>query len=163
MKRRELENALLVLETTPFVYEKVVLGGDAALRRRIADLLWEAVAIEEHVWSARVRLIRGERGSVLPRLDRGIARRIAAGKSGARDAVAAFLRLRRANARVLRSLRSADAKLAGPIEGGGWFSLRDLPDAMAREDQNFLKELARRISTPAGTASEERAPLLAAC
>lgn len=162
MKRRELENALLVLETTPFVYEKVVLGGDAALRRRIADLLWEAVAIEEHVWTARVRLIRGERTAVLPRLDRAIARRIASGKAGAREAVAAFLRLRRANARVMRSIRSADAKVGGPVEGGGWFSLRDLPDAMASEDQNFLRELARRISVPAADSSRP-AELLAAC
>ncbi|HET7453099.1 MAG TPA: hypothetical protein VFL12_10180 [Thermoanaerobaculia bacterium] len=162
MKRRELENALLVLETTPFVYEKVVLGGDGALRRRIADLLWEAVAVEEHVWTARVRLIRGERTAILPRLDRAIARRIAAGKTDARDAVAVFLRLRRVNARVLRSIRSADAKMGAPVEGGGWFSLRDLPDAMASEDQNFLRELARRISAPAPGPSE-RTPLLAAC
>ncbi|HET9794189.1 MAG TPA: hypothetical protein VFS34_06985 [Thermoanaerobaculia bacterium] len=163
MKRRELENALLVLETTPFVFEKVVLGGDGPLRRKIADLLWEAVAVEEHVWTARVRLLRGESPAVLPRLDRTIARRIAAGKSGAREAVAAFLRLRRDNARVLRSLRSADGKLGGPVEGGGWFSLPDLPAAMAQEDQVFLRELARRITAPASCEASDPAPLLAAC
>lgn len=163
MKRRELENALLVLETTPFVYEKVVLGGDGSLRRKIADLLWEAVAVEEHVWTARVRLLRGESPAVLPRLDRAIARRIAEGKAGARDAVAAFLRLRRENARVLRSLRSADARLGGPIEGGGWFSLADLPGKMACEDQNFLRELARRITVPLSSESSDRTSVLAAC
>ena len=163
MKRRELENALLILETTPFVYEKVVLGGDGALRRKIADLLWEAVAIEEHVWSARVRLLQGEAAAVLPRLDRGIARRIAAGKTGAREAVAAFLKLRRENARVLRGIRSADAKLGGTVEGGGWFSLEDLPAAMAHEDQIFLRELARRITVPAAAETRDPAPLLAAC
>jgi hypothetical protein len=163
MKRRELENALLILETTPFVFEKVVLGGDGALRRKIAGLLWEAVAVEEHVWSARVRLLRGTGPAVLPRLERAIARRIAAGKSGAREAVAAFLRLRRENARVLRSLRSADAKLGGPVEGGGWFSLTDLPAAMAREDQEFLRELARRITAPAAPERETREPVLACC
>jgi hypothetical protein len=163
MKRRELENALLILETTPFVYEKVVLGGDGALRRKIADLLWEAVAVEEHVWTARVRLLRGESPAVLPRLDRSIARRIAGGKSGAREAVAAFLRLRRENARVLRSIRSADAKLGGPVEGGGWFSLSDLPAAMAHEDQVFLREFARRITAPGPFEVPEAAPLLAAC
>ncbi|HKB71198.1 MAG TPA: hypothetical protein VKH46_10180 [Thermoanaerobaculia bacterium] len=163
MKRRELENALLILETTPFVYEKVVLGGDGALRRKIAGLLWEAVAIEEHVWTARVRLLRGDAPAVLPRLDRGIARRIASGKSGARDAVAAFLRLRRENARVLRCLRSADARLGGPVEAGGWFSLTDLPAAMAQEDQASLRELARCISAPAAAESREPAPLLVCC
>ncbi len=162
MKRRELENALLILETTPFVFEKVVLGGDGSLRRKIADLLWEAVAVEEHVWTARVRLLRGESPAVLPRLDRAIARRIAAGKASAREAVAAFLRLRRENARVLRSLRSADAKLGGPIEGGGWFSLADLPAKMACEDRNFLRELARRI-TASGPGVSEPSSVLAAC
>jgi len=92
-----------------------------------------------------------------------ISQRIAAGKAGAREAVAAFLRLHRENARVLRSLRSADARLGGPVEGGGWFSLADLPAKMACEDQNFLRELARRITAPASGENSERTPLLAAC
>ena len=149
MKRRELEKALLVLETTPFVLEKVVLASDAALRHQIAGLIWEAAAIEEHVWSARVRLLRAGTEAVLPRLDRALARRIAADKTGARDAVAAFLRRRRQNARVLRALSSADAATAYPIEGGGSFSLVDLPAAMAEQDQCTLRELARRIAPPA--------------
>ena len=149
MKRRELEKALLVLETTPFVLEKVVLASDTALRRQIAGLIWEAAAIEEHVWSARVRLLRAGSEAVLPRLDRALARRIAADKCGARDAVAAFLRRRRENARVLRALTSADAATAYPIEGGGSFSLTDLPAAMAEQDQCTLRELARRIAPSA--------------
>jgi len=161
MKRRDLEKALMVLETTPFVLEKVVLASDAALRRQIAGLVWEAAAIEEHVWSARVRLLRGGAEAVLPRLDRTLARRIASEKTGARDAVAAFLRRRRENARVLRGLTSADATTAYPIEGGGSFSLTDLPAAMAEQDQCTLRELARRIAPPATRDVHERTPVLA--
>lgn len=149
MKRRDLEKALLILETTPFVYERVVLGGDPALRQKIADLLWEAVAIEEHVWSARIRLLTGEASSVLPRLDREGALRIAASKSGARAAVASFLRLRRQNARFIRGISASTVGRTLPLEGGGTFSVGDLPGAMAEEDQRSLRELARRIVAPA--------------
>ena len=162
MKRRELEKALLVLETTPFVLQKVVVNADAALRREIQGLIWEAAAIEEHVWSARIRLLRGERGAVLPRLDRALARRIAAGKTGARDAVAAFLRRRRENARALRTPAAGDERLAHPVEGGGTFSFADLPAAMAEQDQCTLRELARRIA-PSPPASAPREPIPALC
>lgn len=163
MKRRELENALLVLETTPFVLQKVVVNADAALRRQIEGLIWEAAAIEEHVWSARIRLLRGERGAVLPKLDRGLARRIASGKTGARDAVAAFLRRRRENARALRTSTPADERLEHPVEGGGTFAFADLPGAMAEQDQCTLRELARRIApTPSVPVprDSERVPAL---
>ena len=161
MKRRDLEKALLILETTPFVFEKVVLASDAALRQQIAGLIWEAAAIEEHVWSARVRLLRERSEALLPRLDRALARRIAAGKSGARDAVTAFLRRRRENARVLRGLTALDEKSVHPIEGGGSFSLADLPGAMAEQDQCTLRELARRISCPGNRECAEPVRALA--
>jgi len=160
MKRRDLEKALLILETTPFVYERVVLGGDPALRRKIEDLLWEAVAIEEHVWSARIRLLSGDSPAILPPLDREGARRIACGKTGARAAVAAFLRLRRQNSRFIRSISPATVGRSAPLEGGGIFSVEDLPGAMAEEDQWSLRELARRIVSPAARACRE--PVLAA-
>jgi len=162
MKRRDLEKALLVLETTPFVYEKVVLSADATLRRRIVDLLWEAVAIEENVWALRIRLLRGEDPMPLPQLDREAVRRTAAGKSGAREAVATFLRLRRDNAKVLRGLKPGDENRKQRIEGGRWFSLADLPGVMAEQDQCALRELARRIVTPSGHDCREPSPALAA-
>lgn len=161
MKRRDLEKALLFLETTPFVYENIVLSADPTLRKRIAESLWEAVAIEEHVWGARIRLFRGDDPALLPRLDRDAARRIAAGQTGARNAVAEFLRLRRENARVLRLLTSADERRKREIEGGGGFSLADLPGAMAENDQCVLGEIARRIVGSPGRASKETSPELA--
>jgi hypothetical protein len=158
MKRRELEKALLTLETTPALLEQLLSGiacgaSSRAARRQMARHLEGLAFREREFWGRWIELLLSESTPLLPEPDTSIP---SAGED-APEAFARFRENRERNLRLLRQAPSASWNCAGILERGGILYLRELPAAMAEGDRRDLEELLRVIVRPAPSAADGRA------
>ncbi len=160
MTRRELESALLTLETTPVLLERLIGGISAAARAGAAsphfEPTLEAIAVrEDRLWGRWIELLMSERSPLLPDLDPREPRAAAPGRP-----LESFDLFREARGKNLLLLRKAPGHLwdrAGVLETGGLFHLRDLPAAMADGDRKDLDEILG--GRPLSAASPHRVSL----
>jgi hypothetical protein len=151
MKRRELESALLTLETTPLILHQIAFRGgpgggllspNACVR--LDRTVRMMAAIEEAVWAERIRRLLTEDAPVLPGLDgRGAEEQIAAtGSPDWRSSLERFVLARGRNNARFRTVSRSEWDRTGTVPRAGRIALRDVPRLMAVEDRRHLAALA---------------------
>ena len=169
MKRRELEKALLILETTPLLFAGLDgISPRRATQLRIEDVslrdrIWSLALLEKDVWNLRIRRLLSEDSPELPAADdQEILSRAARLDGDHREALRAFGIFRGQNVRLLRQVSGKTWDRAGWIQPGGPIVLREVPSVMARLDnRNQAKLLSREVRAEDRLAS--RPAVLAGC
>lgn len=152
MTRRELESALLTLETTPVLLERLIVGGasgsrPSAARPRIEPLLEAIATREDRLWGRWIDLLISGASPLLPELDAG-----APPGAPPWPVLESFRRFRQAREKNLQLLRQTPGPIwdrAGILEKGGVLHLRELPSAMAEGDRRDLDAILCTRALPA--------------
>lgn len=160
MKRRELEQALLTLETTPVLLERLTEAPPGAGRPdlrspRILRVFRDMALREEALWGRWIRHLLADPTPLLPELEWHAAED--APELELTDAAARFHEARDRNLRLLREAPGAAWNRAGILEKGGILYLREIPAAMAEGDRRELAMIARG-GTAAGPTALPRPP-----
>jgi hypothetical protein len=140
MKRRELEDALLTLETTPLLLASLFrdVGPGDSRASEVAACIRGMTAFENGHWADRIRRMRDEEQPFLRAASPAAA---PGGGADVASALEAFGRARAANVRRLRALTPRQWDRSAVLEMDGVFRLRDLPGAMARADRECLAQM----------------------
>jgi len=152
MKRRELEKALLVLETTPLLLKRVeALSTAQASRGRgdgvsTRDRIWALALLEKELWNRSIRLLLSEDS---PRLlevcEPEIFLRAARMPGDHREALRAFGVFRGQNVRLLRQVSGREWDRRGSFESERPLFLRDVPASMVKSDERHQSKLLQAV------------------
>lgn len=150
MKRRDLEKALLVLETTPLLLRELLGRRHLLLRSAPGGLpgrrLWWMAHLEREVWGWWIEEILAG-GATAPELvldmpdDFGDPPRGADGNDGWGDPLTAFERARWRNIGHLGSIPKKEWSRRITLPGTGPIRLTNLPTLMAATDRRQLAEM----------------------
>ncbi len=169
MKRRELEKALLVLETTPLLLARVEeISPNQAMQLRLGglslrDRIWSLALMEKDVWNLRIRrLLAEDEPRLEPAEDAEFFARAARIEGDHREGLRAFGVFRGQNVRLLRQVSGRTWDRAGRIDPDGRIALRDVPSAMARMDERSQSKL-RSLPLAAETRHPAGSTLLVDC
>ncbi len=167
MKRRELEKALLVLETTPLLLKRAEgLSTARAARSRgdgvsARDRIWALALLEQDLWNRSIRLLLSEDS---PRLfevcEPEIFLRAARMPGDHREALRAFGVFRGQNVRLLRQVTGREWERRGSFETGRPLFLRDVPASMVKTDERHQSRILQAVPD-AENRRESRSAVLA--
>ena len=170
MKRRELEKALLVLETTPLLLKRIEGLSTADANRvradgvSIRDRMWALALLEKDLWNRNLRLLLSEDE---PRLaearEPDVLARAARTDGDHREALRAFGVFRGQNVRLLRQVGGRQWDRAGFCGPDRPIFLRDVPGAMARSDERHQAKLLQAVPAPGSRRESRPAALVGFC
>jgi hypothetical protein len=163
MKRRELEKALLVLETTPLLLTRID-GISPVLARQmrvegvsLRDRMWALALLEKDFWNRSIRRLLSEDSPRLEQIGEPELFFRAAGVEGDhREALRVFGVFRGQNVRLLRQLSGDDWDRAGSFAPDRPILLRELPPSMAKMDKRHQLRLLQAF--PAAEADRSSGP-----
>jgi hypothetical protein len=169
MKRRELEKALLVLETTPLLLARVE-GISPVLARQtrvegvsLRDRMWALALIEKDVWNLRIRRLLTESSPRLGEIQEPeLFLRASRIEGEHREALRVFGVFRGQNVRLLRQVSGSDWERAGTLPPDRRIVLRDVPSAMAKMDERHQSRLLQALPS-AETRRQPGSAALAGC
>jgi len=140
-KRRELEEALLTLETTPLLLQKLAASRTAGNLRPLVLELSRMAGRESELWGRFIeQVVRPGATPALPFEDPAGADLFVA--------VNRFAAARRRNLRRLRRVPGAAWSQTARLQDGRTLSVSELPAAMAEADRKSLAEISR-LAAPA--------------
>lgn len=167
MKRRELEKALLVLETTPLLLARIE-GISPVLAKQLRtdgvslrDRVWAMALAEKDQWNLCIRRLLTEDSPRLVKIEEPElflhASRI---EGDHREALRVFGIFRGQNVRLLRQLSGDDWERAGFFAPDRQIALCDIPASMARMDERYQSRLLQTF--PAAEVRRESGSVLCA-
>ncbi|MGH9440908.1 MAG: hypothetical protein ACRD16_01400 [Thermoanaerobaculia bacterium] len=167
MKRRELEKALLVLETTPLLLRRIDAVPPALTARvrvegvSVRDRAWALAVLEKDLWNRSIRLILSED---MPRLtevsEHEVLERASRMDGDHREALRVFGVFRGQNVRLLRQAAGRQWDRQGFFDPERPMYLREVPASMARSDERQQTRLLR-VFPAEDLPRDAEAPVLA--
>jgi hypothetical protein len=149
-KRRELEEALLTLETTPLLLQKLAASRTSDDARPLALELSRMAGRESELWGRFIeQIVRPGTTPIVPLEDAG---------ADLAAAVNRFAAARRRNLRRLRRVPGAAWSQTARLEDGRTLSVSELPAAMADADRKSLAEITRLGTLPRRRDSRDQIP-----
>jgi len=170
MKRRELEKALLVLETTPLLLKPIEeLSIAQAARGRgegvaSRDRIWALAILERDLWNRSIRLLLSEDSPRLAEVcEPEIFLRAARMSGDHREAFRAFGVFRAENVRLLRQVSGREWDRRGIFETGRSLFLRDVPASMVKTDERHQSRLLQAVPDAENRREARSAALAGFC
>lgn len=155
MKRRELEKALLVLETTPLLLKRIEeISPAQACRARaedvsVRDRIWALAVLEKGLWNRSIRLLLSEDSPRLSEVrEPEIFLRAARMDGDHREALRVFGVFRGQNVRLLRQVTGREWDRPGFFELNRPMFLRDVPASMVKTDERHQSKLLQAVAGP---------------
>jgi len=148
MKRRELEKALLVLETTPLLLTRIDgISPILAKQMRVEgislrDRMWALAILEKDLWNRIIQRLLSEESPRLERIEEPhLFLRASFTEGDHREALRVFGIFRGQNVRLLRQASGVDWDREGTIAPDCPIRLHEVPASMVKMDKRHQSRL----------------------